>query len=112
MSSYTRARFWKCALQVNPSEYIRFRGEDHGMQEAEYNAQLVHYAKENAIKVIGLAHHDRQWQAVMPLLQTRLPELLVLGDYAPDKRTGPAIWLRCVLAGCIEDATFPHGHKN
>jgi len=57
MNSYTRARFWKCALQVNPSEYIRFRGEDHGMQEAEYNAQLVHYAKENAIKVIGLAHH-------------------------------------------------------
>ena len=54
--------------------------------------------------------HDRQWQAVMPLLQARLPELLVLGDYAPDKRTGPAIWLRCVLAGCIEDATLPHEH--
>lgn len=57
MSSYTKARFWKCALQVNPSNYIRFRGTDHGMDEAEYNAQLVRYAKENSIKVVGLADH-------------------------------------------------------
>ena len=24
-----------------------------------------------------------------------LPELLALGDYRPEERTGPAIWLRC-----------------
>jgi hypothetical protein len=35
---------------------------------------------------------------VLPRLQTELPELLILGDYAPEKRTGPAIWLRCVIA--------------
>ena len=36
---------------------------------------------------------DRQWEALIPVLQAELPELLVLGDYAPETRTGPAIWL-------------------
>ena len=31
---------------------------------------------------------DRQWEAVIPRLQAELPELLVLGDYAADKRSG------------------------
>ncbi len=50
---------------------------------------------------------DRQWQAVIPRLQIELPELFVLGEYVPDERTGPAIWLRCVLAGSTEDVTVP-----
>ena len=50
---------------------------------------------------------DRQWEAVIPLLQAELPELLILGDYASEKRTGPAIWLRCVIAGFAEDVSLP-----
>ena len=50
---------------------------------------------------------NRQWEAVVPLLQAELPELLILGDYAPDKRTGPAIWLRCVIAGNTDDVSLP-----
>ena len=50
---------------------------------------------------------DRQWEAVMPALQETLPELLILGDYVPEKHTGPAIWLRCVIAGKIEDVALP-----
>ena len=46
---------------------------------------------------------DRQWEAVIPHLQNELPELFVLGDYEPEKRTGPAIWLRCVIAGKVDD---------
>ena len=52
---------------------------------------------------------DRQWESAVPRLQAEMPELFVLGDYAPDKRTGPAIWLRCVLAGQIPDAPVPEG---
>ena len=44
---------------------------------------------------------DRQWEAIIPRMQIELPELFVLGDYDIEKRTGPAIWLRCVLAGKI-----------
>jgi ABC-type lipoprotein export system ATPase subunit len=53
----TKAQFWKCALQVNPSGYIKYRGQDHGMSDAEYNAALLKIALENDIKVIGLADH-------------------------------------------------------
>jgi len=34
---------------------------------------------------------DRQWEAIIPLLQAELSELLILGEYAPDKGIGPAI---------------------
>lgn len=50
---------------------------------------------------------DRQWEAIIPRLQGELPELLILGDYAPEKRTGPAIWLRCVIAGKTDDVKVP-----
>ena len=45
---------------------------------------------------------DRQWEAAIARLQAELFELYVLGDYQVEKRTGPAIWLRCVLAGTVE----------
>jgi hypothetical protein len=51
---------------------------------------------------------DRQWEAIIPRLQVELPELLVLGDYVPDKGIGPAIWLRCIIAGTIEGFSM-HG---
>lgn len=50
---------------------------------------------------------ERQWEAVIPRLLDELPELMILGDYAPEKRTGPAIWLRCVLAGRAEGISLP-----
>ena len=54
---YTKARFWKCALQVNSADYIAYRGKDHGMTAAQYNQELLRIAKEHNIKVIGLADH-------------------------------------------------------
>lgn len=54
---YTKARFWKCALQVNPAGYIAYRGDDHGMTEAEFNQELLRVCLEENIKVIGLADH-------------------------------------------------------
>lgn len=49
---------------------------------------------------------DRQWEAVIPVLQAELLELMVLGDYAPERRTGPAIWLRCVMAGKVDGLSY------
>lgn len=51
---------------------------------------------------------DRQWEAVIPRLQNELSELMVLGDYAPENRTGPAVWLRCVIAGKAPDVSLPN----
>ena len=52
---------------------------------------------------------DRQWEAIIPRLQDELGELFILGDYHPEKRTGPAIWLRCVMANKISDLVLPVG---
>ncbi|MBL0355293.1 MAG: BREX-1 system phosphatase PglZ type B [Dechloromonas sp.] len=40
----------------------------------------------------------------MPDLQSLLPELFVLGSYAPEKRSGPALWLRCIEARLVDGA--------
>ena len=54
---FTYARFWKCVLQVNPSGYIAYRGQDHGLSEDEYNRQLLQICLDEDIKVVGLADH-------------------------------------------------------
>lgn len=56
-AQYTKARFFKCALQVNPARYIQYRGQQQDLSEAEYNQQLLNAALEADIKVIGLADH-------------------------------------------------------
>ena len=51
---------------------------------------------------------ERHWQPVLPRLRGELP-LLTLGPYAPDALTGPAIWLRCVIAGTLPEVELPDG---
>ena len=50
---------------------------------------------------------DRQWESVISVLQGAMPELFVLGEYDLSKRTGPAIWLKCVIAKTLEDIEIP-----
>lgn len=49
----------------------------------------------------------RQWESALPLLQAAMPELLVLGAYQPDKRQGPAIWLKCVIERVLPEFELP-----
>ena len=44
---------------------------------------------------------DGQWQPLIPQLMKVLPQLLCLGAYRPEERTGPVIWLRCVVDGAL-----------
>jgi len=46
---------------------------------------------------------ESQFESIIPELQKHLPELFVLGEYVPEKRMGPSIWLRCVLENTIKD---------
>jgi transcriptional/translational regulatory protein YebC/TACO1 len=45
-ATYTKARFFKCALQVNPADYIQHRGQRQPLTEDEYNRQLLEAALE------------------------------------------------------------------
>ncbi|MCK5231286.1 MAG: ATPase, partial [Desulfobulbaceae bacterium] len=56
-AKYTKARFWKCALQVNSHSYIKYRGTDHDMTEEQYNKELLKICQEEHIKVLGIADH-------------------------------------------------------
>jgi len=51
---------------------------------------------------------DRWWEEMMPRMRGELP-LLTLGPYDPETLTGPAIWLRCALAGTLPDLVLPEG---
>lgn len=45
---------------------------------------------------------DGQWSEAVARMRGELPRLFTLGDYDPERRTGSAIWLRCVV-----DRTIP-----
>jgi ABC-type cobalamin/Fe3+-siderophores transport system ATPase subunit len=55
----TYARFWKCALQVNPASYsAAYRGQPHdGLDENAYNQGILQKCQELDIKVVGIADH-------------------------------------------------------
>lgn len=55
--SYKKARFFKCALQVNPAGYIQYRGQQQALSESDYNQRLLNAALEAGIEIIGLADH-------------------------------------------------------
>ena len=50
---------------------------------------------------------DSRWRPVIPQLRVLLPQLLALGEYDPEERTGPAIWLRCVIDRALEPPEIP-----
>ena len=55
--TYTKARFFKCALQVNSADYIKHRGQQQTLNEEKYNLHLLNASLESGIEVIGLADH-------------------------------------------------------
>ena len=55
---HTYARFWKCALQVNPHSYsASYRGQDHGMDAKTYADSLRDVCVAENVQVVGLADH-------------------------------------------------------
>ena len=44
------------------------------------------------------------WRPVVSRLRTELPHLFTLGDYVPQTRTGPTIWLKCIVDRTLPDA--------
>jgi hypothetical protein len=52
---------------------------------------------------------EGEWRPLLSRLRSRLPQLLTLGPYDPEARTGPAIWVKCVLAETIPEPKVPNG---
>ena len=53
--------------------------------------------------------HDAQWQPIIPQLRRLMPQLLTFGEFQPDQRVGPAIWLRSVVDWALPEVELPDG---
>lgn len=54
------ARFWKCALQVNPSTYaLQYQGKGaaHELTEDKYNDAITSHCIKNGVQLVGIADH-------------------------------------------------------
>jgi hypothetical protein len=69
------------------------------------------YHRDDAVRPAAILWPDekREWERLVPRLRMVLPHFLVFGPYDQANRTGPAIWLRCVLAGKVPDVTWTGG---
>ncbi len=75
-------------------------------------ASLARVARYDAGDVVAPAavlwtDADGQWRPVVERLRPLMPELLTLGDHDEGTRTGPAIWLRCVIEPGVRADSFP-----
>lgn len=59
-----------------------------------------------APKVVLWPDPDKQWQSIIHLLQADMPELLIWGEYDPEHKTGPAIWLKCMVSRTLPCADW------
>ena len=53
---------------------------------------------------------DGQWSEFVTRVGGEIPSLFTLGEYDPSQRTGPAIWLRCIVDRTLPDV-WPTGAK-
>ncbi len=52
---------------------------------------------------------DGEWKPLLSRLRLALPQIFTLGRYNPAERSGPAIWLRCVVDRSLPDCVPPEG---
>ena len=69
-----------------------------------------HYNRADASSPAAVLWTDkeRRWESVVFRLRGELP-VLTLGSYEPESLAGPAIWLRCVIAGTLPEIELLEG---
>jgi hypothetical protein len=69
------------------------------------------YNERSRVALIAILWPDEkeEWTRLLPRLRERFPQLLTLGEYDSDKKRGPAIWLKCMIARTLEAADWPEG---
>lgn len=73
---------------------------------------IKNYDRGEAIPPAALLWPDPagEWQPVVTLLrEERGMPIITLGDYDPERRQGPAIYIRCLIEGTLPGAELPDG---
>ena len=73
-------------------------------QASTYNSNV-----QVAPAVVLWPDKEHQWASILARLRELRPELITFGDYDPDKRQGPAPWVKCMVARKLEASEWPDG---
>ncbi len=71
-------------------------------EAASFNA-----AAEAPPEAVLWCDENREFLPLLPAVMEQMPELVVLGDYDPVKRTGPAVWLRAAIVRAVPALAIP-----
>ena len=92
-------------MRADSEEYIEMQTFYQRFCEVLRGASAYNQAEQERPAVVLWTDKERQWEALIPPLQKEFP-LLVLGAYDPEKRTGPALYLRCLIDRALPDADW------
>ena len=83
------ARFYRCALQVNPFAYLtRHKKQTTFQSEREYNAAIVDACLESGIEVIGVTDHYRVDESKGLVKAARAAGLFAFGGFEAVTKDG------------------------
>ncbi|MCY4420202.1 MAG: AAA family ATPase [Gammaproteobacteria bacterium] len=89
LNSPKGARFYRCALQVNPFMYShRHNKETMYATEAEYNTAIIEACKEHSIEVIGVTDHYRVQDSLGLVLAAREAGLFAFSGFEAVAKDG------------------------
>ena len=99
------ARFYRCALQVNPFEYLgRHKKKTTFTNEADYNAAIVQACRELGIEIIAVTDHFRIQSSVGLIKAARDAGLHVLPGFEAATKEG--IHFLCLFDPAREHASI------
>ena len=97
------ARFYRCALQVNPFAYLsRHHKATSFRTETEYNAAIVSACRENGIEVIGVTDHYRVQDSKGLVQAARAADLFAFSGFEAVTKDG--VHLLCLFDPSKDDA--------
>ena len=83
------ARFYRCALQVNPFAYLSRHNKQTAFRtEAEYNAAIIAACLETGIEVIGVTDHYRVHESVGLVQAARAAGIFAFGGFEAVTKDG------------------------
>ena len=83
------ARFYRCALQVNPFAYLGRHNKQSAFQtEADYNAAIVAACKAQSIEVIGVTDHYRVKDSATLMKTARDAGIFAFGGFEAVTKDG------------------------
>src|ERR1700722_11725235 len=83
------ARFYRCALQVNPFAYLsRHNKQTSFRTETEYNTAIIAACKKTGIEVIGVTDHHRVHESTSLVETARTAGLFVFNGFEAVTKDG------------------------